>query len=302
MTIEYKDSKRIVGLSTDSTFDVDATPNTSGVGSNGTTWSRNDTSTVTFSNSRLNVASDADGSVDGCAYDLGSGYIGDTWTLDYDFRFSTMSAGLGSYHAFMISNTGSSANWTSTSVNAIWAKAGAHPSVSSADNMWIGEAENEALQEGQDGDVWASGNGGWSTNTTFYARLTRVSDTQYKFGLYSDAGRTALLSGTQLVTGAITANAITDLRYISFNNYDGNTGGAVVGYFENIKFYNNASVVYGEVKSKPTDVQDNSILVEKDTANRYWFAPQTVDTEEAFSFTTTDTVNALWGNRIYGMK
>ena len=25
-------------------------------------------------------------------------------------------------------------------------------------------------------------------------------------------------------------------------------------------------------------------------------------TEEAFSFTTTDTVNALWGNRIYGMK
>ena len=48
MTIEYKDSKRIVGLSTDSTFDVDATPNTSGVGSNGTTWSRNDTSTVTF--------------------------------------------------------------------------------------------------------------------------------------------------------------------------------------------------------------------------------------------------------------
>ena len=48
--------------------------------------------------------------------------------------------------------------------------------------------------------------------------------------------------------------------------------------------------------------QDNSLLVEKDTAKRYWFTPQTVDTEEAFSFTTTDTVNALWGNRIYGMK
>ena len=50
------------------------------------------------------------------------------------------------------------------------------------------------------------------------------------------------------------------------------------------------------------NIQDNSLFVEKDTAKRYWFTPQTVDTEEAFSFTTTDTVNALWGNRIYGMK
>ena len=49
-------------------------------------------------------------------------------------------------------------------------------------------------------------------------------------------------------------------------------------------------------------LQDNSLFIEKDTAKRYWFSPQTVDTEEAFSFTTTDTVNALWGNRIYGMK
>jgi hypothetical protein len=52
----------------------------------------------------------------------------------------------------------------------------------------------------------------------------------------------------------------------------------------------------------PTNVQDNSLFVDKVNANRYWFTPQTVDTEEAFSFTTTDTVGALWGNRIYGMK
>ena len=190
MTIEYKDSKRIVALSTDSTFDVNATPNTSGTGSDGTTWSRNDTGAVTFTDSRLNVSCSGNGSIDGCSYDLGSGYIGDTWTLDYDFRFTTMSAGLGSYHAFMISNTASSANWSSTNINAIWGKSGAHPSVSSADNMWIGESENAPLDSGQDGQVWASGNGGWSTNTTFYARLTRVSDTQYKFGLYSDESRT----------------------------------------------------------------------------------------------------------------
>ena len=50
------------------------------------------------------------------------------------------------------------------------------------------------------------------------------------------------------------------------------------------------------------NVQDNSLFVDKVNARRYWFTPQTVDTEEAFSFTTTDTVNALWGNRIYGMK
>ena len=62
------------------------------------------------------------------------------------------------------------------------------------------------------------------------------------------------------------------------------------------------SLTANYITSRPTDVKDNSLLVEKDTAKRYWFTPQTVDTEEAFSFTTTDTVNALWGNRIYGMK
>jgi len=51
-----------------------------------------------------------------------------------------------------------------------------------------------------------------------------------------------------------------------------------------------------------SNVQDNSLFIDKVNANRYWFTPQTVDTEQAFSFTTTDTVNALWGNRIYGMK
>jgi hypothetical protein len=34
-----------------------------------------------------------------------------------------------------------------------------------------------------------------------------------------------------------------------------------------------------ETQSKPTDVQDNSILVEKDTAKRYWFSPESTDAE-----------------------
>ena len=290
MTIEYKDSKRIVALSSDSSFDVDVTPNTSGTGSDGTTWSRNDTNAVTFTNNRLNI-NISGGSVDGASYDLGSSYVGGTWTLDYEFTFTTLTDGLGSYHAIMLSNTGSSANWTSTNINAIWAKLGAHPTVSNADNMWIGESENQALDSGQDGQIYPTNNQSFSTNQKYYARLTRVSDTQYKFGLYSDATRTALLSGTQLVTGTITASAITDLRYISFNNYNGtylNTG-ACIGYFENIQFYNNASTVYGEPKPKPINVQDNSLLVEKDTARRYWFDARGADTTSSQSSFDNDS-------------
>ena len=138
MTLTYHSGRRIQGLSTDFTEDVDVTPNTSGVGSDGTTWSRNDTSAVTFTNNRLNI-NISGGSVDGASYDLGSSYVGGTWTLDYEFTFTTLTDGLGSYHAIMLSNTASSANWSTTNVNAIWAKLGAHPTLSSAHNMWIAE-------------------------------------------------------------------------------------------------------------------------------------------------------------------
>jgi len=93
-------------------------------------------------------------------------------------------------------------------------------------------------------------------------------------------------------------------------NYNGNNGGTGADGIVIVRYVDDGSITatggtittISEAVTKPTDVQDNSILVEKDTAKRYWFTPQTVDTEEAFSFTTTDTVGALWGNRIYGMK
>jgi len=49
------------------------------------------------------------------------------------------------------------------------------------------------------------------------------------------------------------------------------------------------SLTANYITSRPTDVQDNSLLVEKDTARRYWFSPQTTTTEEVYAYTTTQS-------------
>jgi hypothetical protein len=69
------------------------------------------------------------------------------------------------------------------------------------------------------------------------------------------------------------------------NSYDGTNNGATTGGTRDVP------------ETKPTDIQDNSLLIEKDTANRYWFTAQTGDTptfEDDYDYTTQTLADAAW--------
>jgi hypothetical protein len=226
MTINYKDSKRIVALSTDFTTPIVWQNMTDGqtasgnvLSKSGANWTADATSTATFSSSvgaKVEFTVSANTSDSFCGFDIS------TNTDSYDMDYALYCGGGGTINIYA-----NGSQVTSTS-----------ETYSTSDTLAVNMDSSGTVTFLKNGSVFY-------TSTTTASGTYRVNAVIYTSGV------------------SLTANYITD---------------------------------------KPTDVQDNSILVEKDTANRYWFTPNTVDTEQAFSFTTTDTVNALWGNRIYGMK
>ena len=89
----------------------------------------------------------------------------------------------------------------------------------------------------------------------------------------SIADRTAQTSEQQTITYTWTSAVSTaytdtaDFAYIIIGSYGNYTGDAGKNYMYDFKFYSGVTTP----PAKPTNVQDNSILVEKDTARRYWF-------------------------------
>ena len=107
---------------------------------------------------------------------------------------------------------------------------------------------------------------------TWYVEINRLNLTQSKITLYSDSSYSQLVS---TATETYSTNALNDLRYLKCSEYSNNAGTdhTLSGTIDDVSFYNGLTSIV-----KPTNVQDNSILVEKDTANRYWF-------DDAFNLT-----------------
>ena len=125
---------------------------------------------------------------------------------------------------------------------------------------------------------------------TKYIQVTRISETSAKIE-FCDSSYTVLES-----SGNITIADITNLRYfVIYNN-----GSALT--VDDIDFWNEVS----SITTKPTNVQDNSILVEKDTGERYWRTPEstsdvTWDSATIVGYTVsgntiTDSVGG-WGSK-----
>ena len=116
---------------------------------------------------------------------------------------------------------------------------------------------------------------------TKYIQVTRISETSAKIE-FCDSSYTVLES-----SGNITIADITNLRYfVIYNN-----GSALT--VDDIDFWNGVS----SITTKPTNVQDNSILVEKDTAIRYWFDAESANTStdlDAVAWTNSPT-GSTWG-------
>jgi hypothetical protein len=263
MTIEYKDSKRIVKLSTDTvetpTYSDDFSSYSDQTAADAA-WITN--STTEFRANPTNDNLDIDGGLGTssalCTKDFGAGNISDTkWVLRFDINVTeyTKSTTAGHEHSMLIGLSDVNTD--------IWN--------SSHDSITIGVyySNGEAVYKIASADG-TSHYSGTRTNTStipsvdhLWFELIRTSATGATLNIYTDEYVT--LDSTTSITVASTCAS---LRYFHLNiEATGSPNGNYVGVLDNIKLFNGIS----SITSKPTNVQDNSLLVEKDTARRYWF-------------------------------
>jgi len=273
MTIEYKDSKRIVKLAGDTITEATRSDFT------GTWTSAGTANKISASGGIITSTFNTDNGVDArLTYDLGSGNVSDSlWILraKVDVTNTISAPAQAVYLAFGISD-----NTTITGENG------------SGGNDFIGGTLQ--LQDNTQNSIMCI-NGSFTGGTnrasrmtsgnTYYVEIQRVSETSSTMKVFSDSTYSTQI-GT--ISSNTPSSSLTGGRYLFFQHFTGNvssgSGSLVVS---DMKFYNSVS----EIISKPTDVQNNSILIEKDTAKRYWFKSES----ETSSQTSTNDARSLKG-------
>ena len=106
-----------------------------------------------------------------------------------------------------------------------------------------------------------------------------------------------LFTGSDYSTGSLgkvstTQVAHTGMRYLKFCGFNDPSRTATQFSLQDFKIWNGVS----SIPTKPTNVQDNSILVEKDTANRYWRTPES--TSDVTWDDSTDVGCSISGNTV----
>jgi len=254
MTIEYKDSKRIVGLSTDMSSNI-----------------------VTI-NHRLSNDDDT-------AYaDLGSALSNSSWVMRYKMvisGYSASSSNPNNSYLFALSKTNTDEQDTQ-SLGFKLQIGGVGGSVAKVS----GGTSSQNTGEGYSGADFTT----TVANATWYIECIRNgADFSVRITTNSD------YTGGENKTWS-TSGTVEDLRYIKYTNRHNTTSSWVlVSTISDIKIYDGVTSATGTFVRdgtwtasasnkvtvatqdiKPTDIQDNSILVEKDTARRYWFSKPTV--------------------------
>ena len=136
---------------------------------------------------------------------------------------------------------------------------------------------------------WYLGNYNGGTGTTYASRATNLDEWSWWTAPLSQADITELYnSGSGIKATALSSANKTKLKvYYDFNDSPNGT------------LTNQAPATVEQ--AKPTDVQDNSILIEQDTARRYWFALGTSATDEVTGGTTDAGFNTNikgFGNKV----
>ena len=272
MTIEYKDSKRIVALQTDISKNI-----------------------VTI-NHRCSTTDDH-------AYaDLGSALSNTSWVMRYKMVISGYSASSNNpNNAYLFAISQTTANNMSDQSLGLKMRIGGGSGYS--DFFVGGGTSSQNNAEGYEGSLFSSqttANGTWyveyiRNGSSFSIRLTTSSD----------------YTGGELDTWS-TSGTVENLRYIKYTNRDDHTSSHVlVATISEIKIYDGVTSATGTFvrdgtwtasasnkvtvateANKPTNVQDNSILIEKDTANRYWFdADPTATTTKTYDHSGDSVVS-----------
>jgi hypothetical protein len=264
MTI-YQDSKRIVKLSTDTLETPTMTDDFS-------------TDNYTHLNSNTSVSGGkllyAQSSADNRAY-RSITQVASTFVIQWETVLGTASAG-HRYHNLVLSEENTNVKTTSSNDGytiVIDGKTGSLASV--------------YIQEIYSGTVNQSGAllTDLSQSAIHYFTFSR-SGNVLTVESFSDSART-VSEGSGSLTLASTSTGFVFLQHGTENPSTNVTGVTI----DNIKYYNGVS----SLTSKPTNVQDNSILVEKDTGKRYWFdADPTATTETVFDATTQSAVSTAF--------
>ncbi len=244
MTINYKDSKRIIALSTESLL-----TSSDYTSSNFTTVG----STVAITNNSVVFSSTPCNADNGQHEQITALAESDVWSLDF---IVNNSSGNTYDNVFLGLSSGSSA-WQTSGQNEIKLQTQGTGYMRFTLTTRISGSNSQT----------ASSNNSYSYGTDYYCTLSS-DGTDITFKVWTNSGRTgtASVTLTRPVSGLGTMNYI---QHRSRNAGDSNTWSGTV-----------SEVALSRTPAKPTNVQDNSILVEKDTARRYWFGKAPVATDD----------------------
>jgi len=280
MTIEYKDSKRIVKLSTDK---VERVTYTGDMSTGWTTGNAGSGFTLDGTNDEIDFLNNYGN--DNVAIDLNSllsGSISTSWVLRFAIEMSGTASGDNIIWWNGVSSDASvEANSTAQSYIGIGNQT---QNGTTGTRTYIAMCNDSRLDSSDvQTRLQLSGSNTADFTGKYYFEIIR-DGSNFTVNQYSDSYST--LSGTK--TNAVSNEAGGTLRYFISANYQ--QGSNVTGTLSELKFYDGVS----SLTSKPTNVQDNSILIEKDTAKRFWYSPVSADT--AWSQTTSnDGVNVQYG-------
>ena len=270
MTIEYKDSKRIVALSSD----VLNTPTYSDFTG---TWTTDSGNEVQASNGVVSVNMGGSNRNDYISFDLGS-TLSDSWTLRFKQQATTNSFTLNSGNAGAMYVSLSSGTNLSGEHNDGGSVDSINTRVRHQSTQW--KMETFDVRSRVSGTTTSSGDAGQVLSTgaqTYYVEVIKDgATTSVKY--FDDSGFSSQVGTTK----SVSSNSIgTNLQYLGVHIYSqSHSSGDFVAQVSEFKIYDGVT----SLTNKPTNVQDNSLFVEKDVARRYWFSEAPAPTfEDDFS-------------------
>ena len=281
MTINYLDSKRLQGLSTDEmspTFEENFSTYTT-QGEADAVWSTNDTARM-----RVNVTTDVfdwistrNGIASTSNKNVGYTISDTNWVLKFRYRMTSSNnndARLFVGFSSTTGNYGATMDWLGIIIP------------NPQHTQWsITGYDNAALTIGDYSSFYYTP----LLNTDYYIKLSRISATALQLDVYSDSAYTSLL-GT--VSRTI-LSTITGLGYLKICNMNNDSAGySMSGIIDDIKFWNG-------VPNKPTNVQTNSIFEQTDTNTRHWYDGTNWITQPTFeddfsSYATQGAADTAW--------
>ena len=264
MTINYLDSKRLQGLSTDvtdtPTFEDDFSSYADQASADAV-WATTDTTEMRVNPTTdvLDVQFSDDATNNSISYDIGSANIsGTAWVLRFKLRFSSLTVADQSYFLIGLCDLNHTITNSSTSdfigifgENSSGSKYFACKSIDGT-NMLTACYDPKSLT--------------WATSTNYYFEIIRESATSMRINYYSDDAYSVLVNTSTTTTNMSTG--LTGLRYFKcLNDSRAAMNGDWTGTIDDIKFYNGVT----SLTSKPTNVQTNSIFEQTDTNTRHWY-------------------------------